>query len=189
MEESHILTEAEQLDIISSKLVNRVTRGKKVLQASEEAILKSLIINGKNLKEWGAELRVTVPHGDGGDVNEIKALEIASTDVAEAIQKAEYLLAIFELQASTASNFHEEGFALRYVQEMEDSSGKKIAAEKIKQLVLVDSSVDLSLAATQAANILSDFFKRIVKGLEETRKGLENRIRLLGIRINLLKNS
>ena len=170
-------------DEIAEKLAARVTRGRQILQKSEKLILDSLVIDNKNLKEWAQELTIEIPKGDN-----IQALEKASTDVASAIQKAEYILAVFELQASTASNFHEEGFARQYVTEMEANGEKKIAAEKIKQLVLVDTMVDSSLAASQSAKVVAEYFKRLVKGLEEVRKGLENRTRLLGLRMKFLQD-
>lgn len=170
-------------DDVAEKLAARVVKGRQILQKSEKLIIDSLIIDGKNLKQWAKELTVEIPKGD-----DIQALEQASTDVAVAIQKAEYVLAVFELQAATASNFHEEGFARRYVSEMEVNGEKKIAAEKIKQMVLVDSTVDSSLAASQAAKVVAEYFKRLVKGLEEVRKGLENRTRLLGLRMRFLQD-
>lgn len=170
-------------DDIAEKLAARVIKGKKILDRSEKLIVDSLIIDGKNLKQWATELTIELPKND-----DIQALERASTDVATAIQKAEYVLAVFELQASTASNFHEEGFARKYVTEMETKGEKRIAAEKIKQLVLVDNTVDLSLAASQSAKVVAEYFKRLVKGLEEVRKGLENRTRLLGLRMRFLQN-
>ncbi len=168
-------------DDIAERLAARVVRGRKILAHSEKLIIESLIIDGKNLKEWAQELTIEIPQGD-----DILCLERASTDVGNAIQKAEYVLAVFELQASTASNFHDEGFARKYVTEMETNGEKKIAAEKIKQMVLVDSTVDASLAASQSAKVIAEYFKRLVKGLEEVRKGLENRTRLLGLRMRFL---
>ncbi len=168
---------------IAERLAARVIRGQKILQKSEKLILDSLVIDNKNLKEWAKELTIEIPQGDN-----IQALEQASTDVGMAIQKAEYILAVFELQASTASNYHEEGFARKYVTQMEVNGEKKIAAEKIKQLVLVDSTVDSSLAASQSAKVVAEYFKRLVKGLEEVRKGLENRTRLMALRMKFLQD-
>lgn len=166
---------------IAEKLAARVIKGREILKRSESIILGSLKVDGKDLKEWADELTINIPKGD-----DIRALEKASTDVAIAIQKAEYLLAIFELQSSTASNFHEEGFARQYVTEMEQNGEKRIAAEKIRQMVLVDTTVDSSLAASQSAKVIAEYFKRLVKGLEEVRKGLENRTRLMGLRMRFL---
>jgi hypothetical protein len=171
-------------DDIAEKLAARVIKGRQILQKSESLIINSLTIDKKNLKEWAEELTIEIPEGK----DDIKALEKASTDVAIAIQKAEYILAVFELQASTASNFHEEGFARRYVSEMEHNGEKRIAAEKIRQMVLVDGMVDSSLAASQSAKVIAEYFKRLVKGLEEVRKGLENRTRLLGLRMRFLQD-
>lgn len=175
--------EADQDNDIAERLAARVLKGRSILEKSEKLIIDSLVIDGKNLKQWAHELKINIPEGD-----DIQALERASTDVATAIQKAEYVLAVFELQASTASNFHDEGFARKYVTEMETNGEKKIAAEKIKQMVLVDSTVDSSLAASQAAKVVAEYFKRLVKGLEEVRKGLENRTRLLGLRMRFLQD-
>jgi hypothetical protein len=55
-------------------------------------------------------------------------------------------------------------------------------------MVLVNDVVDGSLAASQSAKVISEFFKRIIKGLEEMRKGLENRTRLLGFRMKYLQD-
>jgi hypothetical protein len=170
-------------DDIAEKLAARVIKGRQILQKSEKLIIDSLLIDGKNLKQWAKELPIERPHTD-----DLPALEQASTDVAMAIQKAEYVLAVFELQASTASNFHDEGFAQQYVIEMEGNGEKKIAAEKIRQIVLVNSMVDSSLAASQSAKVIAEYFKRLVKGLEEVRKGLENRTRLLGLRMKFLQD-
>lgn len=186
MEEENTTTQKPQeptTDDIAEKLAARVIKGRKILQKSEKLIIESLVIDGKNLKQWAQELTIEIPRGD-----DVQALERASTDVAVAIQKAEYVLAVFELQASTASNFHDEGFARKYVTEMEINGEKKIAAEKIKQMVLVDSAVDSSLAASQSAKVVAEYFKRLVKGLEEVRKGLENRTRLLGLRMRFLQD-
>jgi len=191
-EEQNLTTESTEQDLkepiskeeIANKLAMRIVKGREILQKSEKLILKNLTIQGKNLKEWADELKVEVPE----DHDDIRALEKASTKVAEAIQKAEYLLAAFELQSTAASNFFEEGFARKYVMEMENSTGNRIAAEKIRQTVLVDSLVDSSLAASQAGKVISEYFKRIVKGLEEVRKGLENRTRLLGMRFKYLND-
>jgi len=165
---------------IAQEVFERVLTGKKILAESEKLILQALTVDGKNLKQWAKELTVKIPEGDV-----IEDLERASAQVANAIQKAEYILAVFELQSSMAANFHEESFAKKYVVQMEGRRERKLAAEKLRQLTLIDPTVDGSLAASQTAKMVADYFKRIVKGLEEVRKGIENRARLIGLRISL----
>ncbi len=165
---------------ISAGLAARALKGRDLLAACEDQILSNLKVGGKSLRDWGRELRVSIPK----ESTDIDALARASADVARAIQQAEYILGLFEVQAHLANNYHDQEFARRYVEEMKGN--KKIAAEKLKQSVLVDTTVDSTLAASQAARVIVDFFKKIVKGLEETRKGLENNTRLLGLRMRFL---
>jgi len=170
---------------IAEKLAARIIKGKQILDATEGKLLNNLKIEGKTLKQWAKELTIKMPK----DSDDLQQLEATSTEIATAIQKAEYILAAFELQASVASNFHDEGFARRYVATMEAKKGEgRIAADKLRQMVLVDSTVDSSLAASQAARVVVDYFKRLVKGLEEARKGLENRTRLIGLRVRFLQD-
>ncbi len=171
-------------DDIAEKLAGRILKGKEILKKTEVLITDNLKVRGKTLREWGDELTIVLPSDD----DDIRGLEKASTDVASAIQKAESILAMYELHGSIAANFHEEGFARRYVLEMEQNGEKKIAAEKIKQMVLVDETVDASLAASQSAKVVAEYFKKLVKGLEEVRKGLENRTRLIGLRMKFLQD-
>jgi len=171
-----------EIEEIADRLAARIVKGKKILDTCEDKILKSLRVDGKSLTEWGEELRVRLPRSD-----DLRELEKASSDIANAIQKAEFVLAVFELKGSLAENYHDESFARRYVSEMETRKGEgKIAAEKLKQLVLVDTTVDSSLAASQTAAVVADYFKRLVKGLEEARKGLENKTRLMNLRMKFL---
>jgi len=170
---------------IAEQLAQRILRGRKILDACEARIFDGLRIAGKTLPEWGRELRVSIPSDP--ETDEITALSQAAGQIAEKIQKAEYMLAMLEVQSAAASNLHDRGFAQRYVAEME-AAGERVAAEKIKQKVLVDTEVDSSLAAAQAASLAVEYFKRLVKGLEEARRGVETRARLLGIRTRLLSD-
>jgi hypothetical protein len=168
---------------IADALAARITKGKRILDLCEGRVLDALRVEGKTLREWGHELSVEIPAND-----DIRAMEVASTQVSVAIQQAERILALFELQAATSGNAHKEHFARRYVEEMSRRGGRKIAADKLQQLVTVDRTVDDTLAASQAARLVTDYFKRLVSGLVEARKGLENRGKFAGLRMKFLND-
>lgn len=172
---------------IANQMAARIKKGKQILDASEKQIIEAIKVDGKTLKQWSSHLLVKLPEED----TDIKQLEVVQSKIGNSIQRAESVLARFEMQSNVASSFHDEGFARRYVEEMEapiEGPKKRIAAEKIRQKVLVDTTVDSSLAATQAAKVIVEYFKRIVKGLEEARKSMENRIRLIGLRMRFLND-
>lgn len=168
-------------EVVATQLLGRIRRGRDVLRACEKGLTESLKVDGKTLKEWAKELTVELPE----DPDDISGLEQAQNRISNAFQKAEYLTAIFELQSTAISHCHESGYAQRYVSEMESHKGEKIAAEKLRQMVLNNNEIDASLSAAQAAGLICEFFKKIVKGLEEARKGIENRARFLAIRDKL----
>lgn len=167
---------------LAAKLASRVIHGKTILDACEGYLLDDLIVEGKTLRQWGRELKIEIPDGKDGP----EALEEVSTKVGTAIQTAESILAIYEMKVSAAASFHDEEYAQIYVREL--GGKKKMAAEKIRQITLLDETVDASLAATQAAKAIVEYFKRLVKGLEEVRRGVENRTRLLGLRLRFLSD-
>lgn len=166
---------------IADALASRIVKGKKILELCEGRVLDALVVEGKTLKEWGHELSVDIP-----DEDNIREMEVATTRISVAIQQAERILALFELQSATSANAHKEHFARRYVEEMSRRGGRKIAADKLQQLVTVDKTVDDTLAASQAAKLVTDYFKRLVNGLVEARKGLENRGKFAGLRMKFL---
>jgi predicted amidophosphoribosyltransferase len=164
---------------IAAELAQRISRGWKIRDKCEKEIIKSIKIDGKNLAEWGDELRVKVPD----DPDDLEGLERSFNSLATSIQKAEYILGVFELQAKAARNTHEAGFATRFVSELKAKKSQgKMSEGKIRQLVLVDKKVDSSLATAQSAELVVDYFKRVVKGLEIVRKSLENRVYLTQLR-------
>jgi hypothetical protein len=174
-----IITDAEA---IAEKLMGRMKKGREVLLACDKGLMDSLKVNGKSLRDWGKELRVTLPE----DPDDIKGLERAQNEISNKYQIAEYICAIFEMQSNAVLHCHEAEFAERYVAEMEaHKDGKPLAAEKLRQLVLVNSGVDATLSATQAAGLIAEFFKKLSKSLEEARKGIENRGRFLALRAKL----
>lgn len=173
--------EDSSIDEITSRLIARIQSGKNIVMACEQSLLAALTVEKKTLKEWGEKFRVLLPE----DPDDLLGLERAQSQVSNNIQEAEYILAMFEMRARAIRDFHDSDFATKYVMEMELNEGKKIAAEKIRQKVMVDPSVDSVLSASQAAEIIAEFFKKQVKALEEARKGIENRTKLMTLRLKL----
>jgi hypothetical protein len=165
---------------ISDKLSSRIIKGKEILEKCQTEIFENIIVGEFTLPEWGQKLRVNIPNN-----NDIKDLEMVINKIANSIQMAEYILAMYEFQATITSNFHEEEFAIEYVQQMSAKGKKKLAAEKIKQLALTNKLVDSSLSAAQAAKAITTYFKRIVSGLEESRKCIDNRVKLISLKVRL----
>lgn len=170
-----------ETEAIADKLMSRMRKGREVLMACDKGLMDSLKVNGKSLREWGQELRVILPD----DPDDITGLERAQNEISNKFQIAEYICAIFELQSNAVNHCHEAEFAERYVAEMELHKEGKFAAEKLRQLVLVNSNVDASLSAAQAAGLIAEFFKKLSRSLEEARKGIENRGRFLMLRAKL----
>lgn len=181
MPEEDIYAEETEEERVATAIAARIVRGRQLLNACEDRVLDALRIDGKTLRQWGTELTVEIP----SDNTDLRGLERASTELANATMKAERILALFEVHSTTSGNYHKEGFARRYVQELNAQTGR-IAAEKINQIVTMDESVDAALAASQAAKLVVDYFKRIVAGHAEARKGLENRTHLIGLRLKYL---
>jgi hypothetical protein len=177
-------TKKEIEEDISDRLARRIINGKLILDKCQDKIFKSVIVEGKTLIEWSVALNVRLPVGDN-DAEEIEILEHANAKLASSVQKAEEILAIYEFQTNVISDFHDEEFAIQYVNEMTAKGKKKLAAEKIRQLVLTDKTVDSSLSTSQAARAVTAFFKRIISGLEETRRAIDNRVRLLNLKSRL----
>ena len=158
--------------------------GQEALATLEPQLLGGIKVGGKSLLEWKKDLYIKVPQSDDPDV-----LASLSTEIAVAAQKAEYLLASLELQVASLGSAHEQNFAKKYVSTLDQgSSTKKLSAEKIKQMVMVDELVDSTLSSYQTAKMTLEFFKRIVKGLEEMRKAVDSRIRLIQIQARFMRD-
>ncbi len=177
-------------DELSESIANRVLIGQSIVKNVEKILVDKVVIYGKTLKEWSDILMVHVKVDSFSlDDDEIfRTLADYSAKIAKNIQMAEHLLGLFEMQASAANNFKEKEFAKRYVEEFQNNQGKKIAAEKLRYLVIADEDIDKNEMASQSAAVIRDFFKRKVKGLEEARKSIENQIILHKQRIWLAGN-
>lgn len=167
---------------VADALATRILNGRKILDICESRILDGLRVDGRSLKQWGEELSIDVPT----DNSDVAGLERALSQFSMAIQKAERLLAIFEVQEKISLDSHEQGFSRKYVSEMELHRGEKMAAEKLRHLVAVDKKVDSILAASQVAGVITAYFKRIVSGLTQAREALNNRVMTLGLRLKYL---
>lgn len=166
-------------DELANDISQRVLSGRKTIETLEETLLDKVIVHEKTLRQWTNALfvKIEINSFDDDDTN-MKKLANYAAEVGKNIQIAEHLLGIFEMQASAANNFKDKQFATRYVEELNNTEGRKIAAEKIRYLVLANSDIDNNEMASQSAAVIRDFFKRVVKGLEEARKSIENQIAL-----------
>lgn len=166
-------------------LSERVAEGKSILCACEGRIFDSLVIDGKTLRIWAQELTVEIPE----DVDDIAGLELAASRLGNIIQKAENILGRVEFQSKAALNFFEKEFAAKFSKLMdEDRHAKRIAADKVRQMVLSEPDIDLALSASQTASAMVDYFKRITKGLEEARRCIEDRRWLVSTRARHLRD-
>ena len=163
---------------LGEDLSSRLKVGKQVLDLCEKDLLE-LQVGEKTLKEWGDILKVKIPL----DTDDVNGLDRAQAEVSNKIQQAEFLLALFEVQGHTSKKYFEAEYSKKYVQIM--NSGRKeerLAADKLKQLALANEEISLSAATTESAEIIQDFFKRIVEALKEARKGIENRVKILQVK-------
>lgn len=176
------LKEDESKKSIKKRLVERVKTGVEILEECEEDILKTLQIRGRTLKEWGKELKVPIPV----DTEDRDAIAEALNGVGESIQRAQYILGLYEAYAKVSHNLHEEVYSERFVEELEKNPRVRVAAEKVRQKAMLDKEVDGSLSLSQSAEVVVGFFKRQVRALEETRKCLESRVWLLGQQTKIL---
>jgi hypothetical protein len=162
----------------AEKITNRVTRGLGTLKEFKDQFIDKVIIEEHSLRDWARRLLVRLPD----DLDDLDELQRCSRKVANSIQQTEYLLGLFEFEAKAITNYSDSQFAIKYVNEMEDGDNKKLGSDKLKQLVLVNKDLDDSIATGQTAALIRDFFKRILKGLEETRKSIDHQIVILRIK-------
>lgn len=177
-------------DSLSASIANRVLVGQDTVKNVEKILMEKVVIYGKTLTEWSDLLMINVKINSFEDDDDaiFRTLADYSAKIAKNIQMAEHLLGLFEMQASAANNFKEKEFARRYVEEFKNNEGKRIAAEKLRYMVIADEDIDKNEMASQSAAVIRDFFKRKVKGLEEARKSIENQITLHKQRIWLSSN-
>jgi hypothetical protein len=170
---------------LASNIAKRVADGKSILCACEGKIFDALVIDGKTLRDWGKELTIVIPE----EPDDIEGLEVAASRLGNAIQKAEGLLGRVEFQCSATTNFFEEMYATEFARLMEeDRHAKRIAADKVRQMVLSKPEIDMALSASQTASAMVDYFKRITKGLEDARRCVEDRRWLINTRARHLRD-
>jgi len=170
---------------ITTRVLSRIGRGGQVLDSCETIVVENVRLKGKSLNFWKEELTVEIPETD----DDPDAIGEALGSVAKAIQIAEQLLAAIDLKRTLVENVHEADYTDKYTKALESSvKTKKLSAEKVKQITLADPEVDLSLSAVQLASAITEYFRKIVNGLEKTRKTLESRVMLLGIKMKHLRN-
>jgi hypothetical protein len=168
---------------ISEMLIDRVSRGKIILEECQEELTKTLLVGGKSLQEWKTELLIKIPE----DSDDIRDLDITLNKLAYSFQRTESILATYEMQEAVANNLFEEKYATEYSRVL-DAKTKKVAADKIKQKVLSDCDlVNDILSAAQVASVVTEYFKRILRALDAVQKCVESRIRLLQIKTRRLE--
>lgn len=164
---------------IAEGIAGRVLQGQETIKEVEAILLDKVIVEGKSLREWSRSLFVNTEIDQTQDEDTaMRMLAACSARIGKNIQVAEHLLGLFEMQAAAANNFKDREFARRYVEELNNTEGRKIAAEKIRYLVIANSDIDKNEMASQSAAVIRDYFKRLVKSLEEARKSVENQIAL-----------
>lgn len=163
----------DEEEAIADRLLERLDKGKSILDKCGERILQ-IQFQGKSLKEWQDELTVFHPDLENcSDAQIVFLLSKFATELSQALQTANYLLGTLKLYSKSTTSLYEREYSVRYSEEIKKIGTRRISAEKINQQTLLFPLVDKSLTAVQSVVALEEFFKRIISGLEESRKCLE----------------
>lgn len=153
----------------AEELLKHISHDKIINEIFGDAFERQYLIYGKAPRAWRDYFKVPIP--ENPDTGQCKAI---AAKLGALVQEATFFLAAAEAQLDALSSGEEKEYSTAFNRLIAEykQAGKSLPAAKTLETVAQSKIMDIR-GAIGAAKIIKNFWKRIIEGLIEVRKCLE----------------